>query len=453
MNLVSYRAIQIGILTIGVISLMSPPLLGDAGFGTIRKKKITLQVRQPALVRLANTSIAFTGRSTNPEYLSVQESLLATLSTELLSNEKTLQVKPNPAEANWVFSMDVTGFHISQPEKRTDNYANKGASTTVRWTGSLNVAYRINDHTGRVHDADNANCAYQKDTNPNAAVATTHKVLGVPMALPGGRGAKAQNSNEPHTTEDVKQAMIKDVVNGIAARLGNTSRALEVQVATGEARLDRASDFMDKKLWARALEELESGSALPKPEEESYREYDIGLAYEAMAYEPKSSDEQRTNFFKAMEHYDKAMELNPKEKYYVETVARARDAVARYKTLETMQREDQQKQTNPSVASVAVTTSTTPTTPPPPTAKPKLNVAGVADMVKEGVPEGQIVSIIQNSQVDFDPLDKDTAIAMARGHISLALQNELRKKVGAPLLPVPAKAPAPKPAAPAKKQL
>ena len=90
MKLVSNRAIQIGILTISMISLMSPPLIGDAGFGTIRKKKITLQVRQPALVRLANTSIAFTGRSTNPEYLPVQESLLAILSTELLSNEKTL---------------------------------------------------------------------------------------------------------------------------------------------------------------------------------------------------------------------------------------------------------------------------------------------------------------------------------------------------------------------------
>ena len=92
MNSVCYRAIQIGVLTIGIIPLMSPPLLGDAGFGTIRKKKITLQVRQPALVRLANTSIAFTGRSTNPEYLPVQESLLAIYSTELLSNVKTLQV-------------------------------------------------------------------------------------------------------------------------------------------------------------------------------------------------------------------------------------------------------------------------------------------------------------------------------------------------------------------------
>jgi tetratricopeptide (TPR) repeat protein len=231
-------------------------------------------------------------------------------------------------------------------------------------------------------------------------------------------------------------------------------------VATGEARLDRASEFMEKKLWARALEEVEGGSALPKPEEESYREYDIGLVYEAMAYEPKSPDEQRTNFFKAMEHYDKALELNPKEKYFVETVARARDAVARYKTLETMQREDQQKQSKPSVASVAVqpapapAAAPPPSTPPPPPAKPNLNVAGIINMVQAGVPEDQIASMIQARPVDFDPLDTDTAIAIAKAKLSPALQNELRKKAGAPLLPVPAaaKTPAPKSTAPAKKQ-
>ena len=161
-----------------------------------------------------------------------------------------------------------------------------------------------------------------------------------------------------------------------------------------------------------------------------------------------------------MEHYDKAMELNPKEKYYVETVARARDAVARYKTLETMQREDQQKQAKPSVASVAVqpapVATPAPATPPPAPAKAKVNLASVINMVQANVPEDQIVGAIQARDVDFDPFDPDTTIAIAKAKLSLTLQNELRKKVGAPLLPVPApaaaKPPAPKPTVPAKKQ-
>jgi hypothetical protein len=44
------------------------------------------------------------------------------------------------------------------------------------------------------------------------------------------------------------------------------------------------------------------------------------------------------------------------------------------------------------------------------------------------------VDIIQHSQVQFDALDKDTAIAIARAKLPLSLQNELRKKVGAALL-------------------
>ena len=54
-----------------VLALALPfaiPTLADPGFGSIRKKTIDLQVRQPALVRLANTSVAFTGKVANPEY-------------------------------------------------------------------------------------------------------------------------------------------------------------------------------------------------------------------------------------------------------------------------------------------------------------------------------------------------------------------------------------------------
>jgi hypothetical protein len=55
-------------------------------------------------------------------------------------------------------------------------------------------------------------------------------------------------------------------------------------------------------------------------------------------------------------------------------------------------------------------------------------------MFRAGVPESQIVDIIRTSPVRFDPLDKDTAIALARAKLPVTLQNELRKKVGAPLL-------------------
>ncbi len=418
MGLLHARVLSAGALTLGLCAYALP--LPGPGFGTIRKHKISLEVRQPALVRLANTSVAFTGTSTNPEYVPVQGSLLATLQTELLSNENTLQAKPTPEGANWQFVMEVTGFAIPPPQTRTQNVGTQG--TSLIWSGNLNVAYRILDHEGRVHDADNIDYVFQDDIKKTW--------LGMPIP---GQGKPPINS-----AEGVKQAMIKEVVNQIAARLGNTSRPIDVQVATGEERLDRASDYMERRLWTRALEELEKGEPMARPEDESFRQYDMGLVYESIAYDSKSADDQRTNFFKAQEYYDHALELNPKEKYFIDTVARTRDSVARYKTLEASRREDVKVNTPkaPAPTEAAHPASAAP-------AQKALTVDEVLLLVASKVPEEQIIVMIQNRPVMFDYLDTATAVAFAKANVPRTIQNELRKKTGAPLLPEPAAEPAP----------
>ena len=45
-----------------VLGASEATVLGDPGFGLIKKRKVDLQVRKPAAVRLANTSIAFRSR-------------------------------------------------------------------------------------------------------------------------------------------------------------------------------------------------------------------------------------------------------------------------------------------------------------------------------------------------------------------------------------------------------
>jgi hypothetical protein len=78
---------RVSALVIAVFSAHAV-LWGDPGFGSLRKKKISLPVRQPAAVRLANSSIAFTGSPSSPAYARVQENLISTLETEMLGNEK-----------------------------------------------------------------------------------------------------------------------------------------------------------------------------------------------------------------------------------------------------------------------------------------------------------------------------------------------------------------------------
>lgn len=402
------------------------------GFGTLRKKGVELNVRQPAAVRLANTSIAFEGKSSNREYTPVQESLLATLSTELLKNEKTL-VRGAPAEAQWMLQAEVTGYQVSQPQYRNEAVGNT-TTRYVQWNGSLNVAYEVLDRKGHVHDAGNVSKNYNKEFAQGTSGKGSFLDSMTRPTIGRHKESKAQKEIVPATTEDVKQILISDVVSQIATNLGNTTKVVTVQVAGGDENLDRATEFMQQDLWSRALDKLQSTPAFDKPEAESYRQYDLGLAYEAMSYSATDPKEARADIFKAGEYYDKANELNPKEKYFVETIARTRDAVARYEALDRMSKEDVA-----ATSSGSRTKSPKEQTPAKQEAKGKATtVDDVLEMYTGGVPEEQIIDIIRNSTVEFNPLDKDTAIKMAKAKLPISIQNELRKKVGAAPLPVPA---------------
>src|SRR5215831_5154651 len=146
----AFRRLSFGAILLGTIAGL---LIADPGFGSLHKRKIDLSIRQPAAIRLANTSFAVTGSSTNPAYVPVQESLTATLETELISNEHTLVKKP-PAEADWVLGLRVTGYSLPEPRQRTTVIGNN-TMVYVHWDGSLHVAYQVLDHGGRSHDAGN----------------------------------------------------------------------------------------------------------------------------------------------------------------------------------------------------------------------------------------------------------------------------------------------------------
>lgn len=426
--------LPVGLLVLGNVALAGP------GFGTPRKKGVELKVREPAAVRLANASIAFVGSSSNREYTPVQGSLLATLSTELLKNEKSL-IRAPQNEAQWVLQAEVTGYEVSQPQHRSE-VAGSTITRYVRWNGSLNVAYQVLDRSGHVHDAGNVSKNYNKEFAEGTSGG--NPIWGGLGKASLGRSHKESKETVPATTEDLKQILVADIVSQIASNLGNTTHAIVVQVAGGDTNLDRAAEFMQEDLWSRALEQLENTSAFEKPDAEAYRQYDLGLAYEAMSYSAKEPKEARADIFKAGEYYDKALEMNPKEKYFVETVARTRDAAARYEALDRMEKEDMAAAKNNAshdekpVASEKISTDSKASGATSPAAAKTVTkpytVTDVIELYTAGAPQDQIIDVIRNSPVEFNPRDKDTVLAMAKAKLPIVLQNELRKKVGAPLL-------------------
>ena len=150
-----------------------------------------------------------------------------------------------------------------------------------------------------------------------------------------------------------------------------------------------------------------------------------------MSYESADFSDQRQNIYKAAEYYDKALELRPKEKYFVDSVARSKEAVARYKAIEDQTPSSKQAGGRKVPSTVKSSAAATPSNARPSNAK-VIRIGDVIEMFTEGVPQDQIADVIRNSPVEFDPHDKDTAISIAKAKLPVALQNELRTKVGAP---------------------
>ena len=158
-------------IAVAAVCLGVLPGMAEPGFGTLHKKKIELVIRQPGKVRLANTSFALTGSSTNREYCLVQDSLLATLETELISNEKTLVRQPVPTSADWIINVRITGF--SNPQPLVQQVGTGGSSGSfLRCSGSLGLAYQ----TVAVARTTPATSAASMTSNLNATAAPCRSI-------------------------------------------------------------------------------------------------------------------------------------------------------------------------------------------------------------------------------------------------------------------------------------
>src|SRR6202030_1378067 len=131
---------------------------------------------------------------------------------------------------------------------------------------------------------------------------------------------------------ELRQLLLSRAASQIASRLVNTDETLDVPLARGK--LDEANNFAEKGLWSRYLETLETMTPLPKTTEDAYRFYDIGVAYEALAYQSEDKNATAKFLEKAAINYGKAIDANPGEKLFAEPQNRIETAVSHYKRLQ-----------------------------------------------------------------------------------------------------------------------
>lgn len=409
--------------------------LGDVhaqNFGT-SKSKVTLQRKLPATAHLTGTTfkVRASGHETQRD---LAHNLEALLETELLKDDPRLrQDESNPST---IISCEITEFSHPQPTVTTrpslavTKNAPKTASYT-RITGNLTVAFQAKTAGGQMLTSDNVTAKYDEEFDSagnNSLKGVKGTVTDTWKRLKGGASSEDLN---PPTDAELQSKLLTDAVHQIAEHLVNTNEVLEIYLAKGKGPLDEGDKSAEAGLWQRALETYETAPPSPKPEDDAYRLYDIGVAYEALAYSAEDEKTAMKFLDESAINYGKAIDSKPGEKYFLAPQKRIETAIAHYKEIEDErhrreQAEEDEKRAK-STSPVQAKDSSSGNAHGHSTPKGMTNSQVVA-MVKSGMDEDTIVQAIRTSRAANFDLSAPAQQDLTKGGVSAPVLTAMKAR-------------------------
>jgi hypothetical protein len=123
-----------------------------------------------------------------------------------------------------------------------------------------------------------------------------------------------QDGNGAPDTASLENSALQTVVGDLTSRLVPTREVVGVLLPRGS--LEAAGAFADAGLWSKYHDALDKLPPLKNPVDESYRQYALGVAYEALGYDAEDDDTTLKYLEEASVHYNNAVDANPKESYF-----------------------------------------------------------------------------------------------------------------------------------------
>jgi tetratricopeptide (TPR) repeat protein len=389
------KMIRIEVAAFAALILLAGVTGRAQSFG-MSKQKVTLVRKLPAAVHLTGTTIKVkvTGHDDQSDLV---HDLQALLETELLKNDPSLRVDENSAAT--IVNCQITGYSHPQPTvtTRPSLTVGKGAGKNqsfTRVTGELGVAFQARSSSGQMLTSDNIQAKYDKEFD-SAGNNASNGIMGTVTSTLGRiTGSASSEDLNPPTDSELRGHLMLDAVRQISEHIVNTNETIEVFLARQKGGMDEGDKLAETGLWQRALESFETATPLPKPQDDAYRLYDIGVAYEALAYAAEDEKSAMKFLDEAAIDYGKAIDQKPAEKYFLMPQKRIETAIAHYKMIEDQKN---QKASPASKSKVAAT-------PAHGGAVGKaLTNAQIIAMVKAGMEDDTVASTIRSARaVNFD---------------------------------------------------
>jgi hypothetical protein len=388
------KIVPILCLCVGLLSAMP---VGAQSFGAA-KQKVTLHRKLPALIHLPGGSIKVVvpGQDSAGD---VAYDLQALLETEILKDDPDLRVEPNNPDT--ILACSITGFYHPGPTQTTRQSVGVGGLKNQSYTriaGTLSVSFQVKNAAGQLLISDNVESKYDQEFD-SMGNSTSQGIGGsISGTFKRLKGGSSEEMNPP-TDAELRSKLLLDVVQQIAEHIVNTNEAIDVFLAKEKGPIEEGDKQAEGELWERALETFETAQASSKPEEDAYRLYDIGVAYEALAYQADDDKTAMKYFDQAAINYGKAIDAKPSEKYFVDPQKRIETAIAHYKVLE----EEKKPKPAPVVVASAAPVDAASAPAVGPTATKGLSNNLVISMVKSGMDDDTVVRAIGAAKaVSFD---------------------------------------------------
>jgi len=124
------------------------------------------------------------------------------------------------------------------------------------------------------------------------------------------------------------------------------SQVFKLDVLIPKGRLKDAASLLEKRLWTEARNKLEAMPKFTQNRDEAFRQYALGVAHEALAYDATSIVAAREHLDQASKYYNQARVMKPDQIEFWWSEGRASDLAWRYSNADQRARafEDARKQ-------------------------------------------------------------------------------------------------------------
>lgn len=238
-------------------------------------KKVTVRRLLPPSANLHNTRIRVTAIAQGGVQQPVVDVLLTKVKTLIQSDSRFIFDEKNP-ETNLKFT--VTRYYV---EPKTVNYGNQGNCTY--FIGRLEASYTATViATGVARDSANLVVTHPSSDKEETTKGGGPKWNPLRGVMPGNHMASACGNQGAPSANAAQDALMDELVQDLGQRAAPVEDALELPVPGGK--LGSLSVLAEQQRWSALAEEAEKAPKLDKADEDSFRQYLIGLANEALAY-------------------------------------------------------------------------------------------------------------------------------------------------------------------------